>query len=87
MKHNESALHKLASAIGDVDNGVTGFVDFIDQNSEWLIWVGIASVVLLVLGCYVCPALQICVCLFKSGFCVCKSCCKRLRYRTLDDEG
>lgn len=86
MEHNETALHKLASAIEDVDGGVNGFIDFVDDNSEWLIWLGIGTVVLLVLGCYVCPALQICVCLCKSGFCACKSCCRGLRYRALNDE-
>lgn len=83
--NNETALHKLASAISDVDHGVNSFVDFIDTNSDWLIWVCVATVVLIVLGCYICPALQVCMCLFKSGLCVCKGCCRRMRYNSLDD--
>ncbi len=88
MEHNDSTLHKLASAIDDVDSGVNGFIDFVGDNSDWLVWLGIVALVLVVLGCYICPALQICACLCKSGFCVCKRCCRGLgRYRTLDDEG
>jgi len=85
MAKNETTLHKLSGAISDVDSGVNSFIDFVDENSHWLIWVGILTLVLIVLGCYICPALQICVCLFKSGYCVCRSCCKRRRYASLDD--
>ena len=86
MEHNETALHKLASALEDMDSGVNGFIDFVNNNSDWLIWLGVGTVVLVVLGCYVCPALQICVCLCKSGVCACKGCCRGLRYRALDGE-
>ena len=86
MNKNETTLHKLATAIDDVDNGVNSFIDFVNENSDWLIWVGIATFVLIVLGCYICPALQICVCLFKSGYCACRGCCQRIRYNSLDDE-
>lgn len=84
MESNETTLHKLSAAISDVDNGVNSFIDFVDENSHLLIWIGIATVVLVVLGCYVCPALQICMCFWKSGLCVCRGCCKRMRYKSLD---
>lgn len=86
MQHNETTLHKLAEAINDVDAGVNSFVDFVDENSYWLIWVGIVTLAMIVVGCYICPALQICLCLCKSGYCVCRGCCKRLKYSALDDE-
>lgn len=86
MQQNETTLHKLAGAIEDVDTSVNSFIDFVDENSHWLIWVGITALVMVVLGCYVCPALQICMCLCKNGFCMCRGCCRRIGYGSLRDD-
>lgn len=85
--NNETTLHKLAGAISDVDGGVNSVVDFVDENSFWLIWVGIGTLVLIILGCYVCPALQLCICLWKTGCCCCRGCCRALRYSKIDEDG
>lgn len=83
---NETTLHKLAGAITDVDNSVNSVVSFVDGNSQWLIWVGIGTLVLIVLGCYVCPALQLCICVWKSGCCCCRRCCRMLSYSRLEED-
>lgn len=86
MPANETALHKLASVIGDVDNGVNTAISWVDRYSEWLAWGAVFLIVVFLFSCFICPLFRCGMCVFSNGsklFC----CCRRNGFfRQYDDD-
>lgn len=87
MKANETALHKLAAVIGDVDGGVNTAVSWVDRYSEWLAWGAVVLVIILVFSCFICPVLKCGLCVYNHGSRLLCCCCRgSSRYTRQHDE-
>ena len=76
MNSNETTLHKLASVITTVDDGVTDAVSWVDRYSEWLAWGAVVLVVILIFTCFICHVIRCGMCMFTHGKRVI-CCCRR----------
>lgn len=86
MAVNETALHKLASVISDVDNGVNTAISWVDEYSEWLAWGAVLLIVVFLFSCFICPLFKCGFCMYMYGSKVFCCCCRRANYFRQDDD-
>lgn len=85
MESNETTLHKLASVITNVDDGVTTAVSWVDRYSDWLAWGAVALVILFIFTCFICPVFRCGLCMYTHGSRLLCCCRRSTRYTRQND--